>query len=114
MRLVAFGAGLLLAGASGSAAAADRQAIGAITAGDYDTAERTLSSERRIFPQRPELMLNLAAVYRQTGRDAAARELYADILAREDVPMNTLNQSTSSSHTIAKAGLARLTQVATR
>ena len=114
MRAMMIGLGLVLGMASGSALAADRTATGAILAGDYATAERTLATERRIFPKRPELMLNLAAVYRQTGREAEARALYADVLRREAVPMDMIDQRTASSHAIAQVGLARLSQVASR
>ena len=99
---------------AGSASAADRNATGAIFAGDYVNAERTLAAERRIFPKRAELMLNLAAVYRQTGREAEARKLYADVLARDAVMMDLRDQRTVSSHAIAQIGLSRLTQVAAR
>lgn len=114
MRTMLFGTALVLLATSGGAAAADRNAASAIAGGDYAKAERTLLAERRIFPRRPELMLNLAAVYRQTGREAEARALYADVLAREDVPMDMLDQRTTSSHAVARASLARLTQVAAR
>lgn len=112
MRVVLLGLALLTA--SGAAQAADRTATAAIVAGDYIQAERTLAAERRIFPRRPELMLNLAAVYRQTGRAAEARALYADVLTREDSPMDMVNQRTVSSHAVARAGLVNLTQVAAR
>ena len=114
MRGRLLGLGLALVAASGGAGAADRTATGAIVSRDYTAAERTLAAERRVFPRRPELMLNLAAVYRGTGRDAEARALYADVLAREDVAMDMLDQRTMSSHTIARSSLAQLGQVASR
>jgi hypothetical protein len=114
MRATVFGIGLVLLAASAGATAGDRNGAGAIVAGDYTKAERMLVTERRIFPTRPELMLNLAAVYRQTGRQAEARALYADVLAHEDMLMEMLNRRTVSSHAIARASLARLTQVAAR
>ncbi|RYG79345.1 MAG: tetratricopeptide repeat protein, partial [Alphaproteobacteria bacterium] len=40
----------------------------AIATGDYDGAERALLAERKIYRERPELLLNLAAVYARTGR----------------------------------------------
>ena len=98
----------------GNTSAADRNGAAAIAVGDYAKAERTLAAERRIFPRRPESMLNLAAVYRQTGRPAKARVLYPDLLAREDVAVDMLNQRTMSAHAVAEASLARLTQVAAR
>lgn len=113
MRIQLIGAAIALAAASG-AAAADRTAASAIVAHDYLKAEHTLVAERRIFPKRPELMLNLAAVYRQTGRTAEAQALYADVLRRENLPMDMLDQRVVSSHAIARAQLSQLTQVAAR
>jgi UTP:GlnB (protein PII) uridylyltransferase len=114
MRKVAVGLSLSVALMSAPAVAADRNGTRAIVSGDYTTAEQTLLAERRIFPRRPELMLNLAAVYRQTGRDAEARALYAEVLQRDDVLMDMLDQRTNSSHAIAQTGLTRLTQLAAR
>ncbi|WP_374945207.1 tetratricopeptide repeat protein [Sphingomonas sp.] len=98
----------------GLAQASDRTATGAIVTGDYASAERVLVAERRIFPARPELMLNLATVYRQTGRESEAQALYADVLRRPDVLMDMPDQRTMSSHALAQVGLQRLTQVAAR
>jgi thioredoxin-like negative regulator of GroEL len=98
----------------GVAQANDRNGFAAIATGDYAHAERILVAERRIYPSRPELMLNLAAVYRQTGREADAQALYADVLRRPDVLMDLPNQRTMSSHAVARKGMGRLTQVAAR
>ena len=114
MRIVLIGAALGAVMSSSAAVAVDRTAARAIVAGDHVQAERVLQAERRIFPRRPELMLNLAAVYRQTGRDAEARALYADVLALDAVPMDTVSQRTVSSHEIAQSQLGALTQVAAR
>ena len=114
MRFGLIGVAIATTIVSSAAMAGDRNATGAIVAGDYQKAEQVLQAERRIFPRRPELMLNLAAVYRQTGRDAEARALYADVLKRESVAMDLLNQRVASSHAIASEGMSRLTQVAAR
>ena len=90
------------------AAARDRTGYHAIAAGDLTTAERTLTAERRIFPSRPELMLNLAAVYARTGRAAEAGSLYQTALASDPVLMELPNGTTQSSHDIARRGLAML------
>lgn len=68
----------MLAGAclATPALAADRTGYQAIAAGDFATAAKQIEAERRIFPDRPELMLNLAAAYLRTGRTADARALY--------------------------------------
>ncbi|MFA6115946.1 MAG: tetratricopeptide repeat protein [Sphingomonas sp.] len=101
-------AGIVLAGAGSAAVASDRTGFTAIKQGDFNTAERTLLAERRIFPSRPELMLNLAAVYRSTGRQDEARALYREVLAQPDMLMDVTAERTASSHMLANAGLARL------
>jgi thioredoxin-like negative regulator of GroEL len=90
------------------AAAKDRTGYTAIAAGSLAEAETTLNAERAIFPQRPELMLNLAAVYARTNRQAQARALYADVLSRDDVAMELGDGSTVSAHALAKTGLSRI------
>lgn len=105
-------AAMLISG--GAAMAQDRTGYEAIAAGDFSRAARVLEAERRIFPQRPELMLNLAAVYRQTGRAAEARALYAAVLERPEVTMDLPSGVTRSSHALASAGLSRLTVTAAR
>jgi thioredoxin-like negative regulator of GroEL len=101
-------AGIALAGAGTAAAASDRTGFTAIRQGDFTAAERTLVAERRIYPSRPELMLNLAAVYRNTGRRDEARALYEAVLARPNTLMDVTAERTAWSHTLASAGLARL------
>lgn len=111
------GIGLIvaLAGIATPALAADRTGYRAIATGDLVTAEKRIVAERRIFPARPELMLNLAAVYRQTGREADARALYASVLAQRSVAMDMPSGTVASSHDIATRALGRPTvQVATR
>jgi hypothetical protein len=101
-------AGIVAAGAGSAAFASDRTGYTAITHGDFSTAEKNLVAERRIFPARPELMLNLAAVYRNTGRQQEARELYQAVLQRPDMLMDVTTERTASSHMLATAGLARI------
>lgn len=113
MRFGLFMAAVVLA-APASAQAPDRTASAAIATGDYARAERILVAERRIFPARPELMLNLATVYRMTNRAAEAQQLYADVLRRPDVLMDLPDQRVASSHALAQTGLERMTQVAAR
>lgn len=88
--------------------AGERTAVEAITTGDLQGAERTLVAERRIFPDRPTLMLNLAAVYARTGRAEPARELYGEVLGRAPVAMDMPSGSVVSSHDVARLGLRRL------
>ncbi|KQT31863.1 hypothetical protein ASG29_08190 [Sphingomonas sp. Leaf412] len=87
----------------------------AIAAGSLTEAERTLTRERAIFPQRPELMLNLAAVYARTDRSTEARALYADVLRAEPVALELADGTAESSHLLARRGLMRLdTTIAAR
>lgn len=93
------------------AVARDRTGYRQIASGDLAGAERTLVAERRIFPARPEFMLNLAAVYSRTGRPSQAAALYGAVLAAPDVALELPDGATASSHAIARAGRARLAQV---
>ncbi len=99
----------LMAGIATPVMAADRTGYRAIATGDLKGAEQRLLAERRIFPERPELMLNLAVVYGQTGRLDAARGLYAAVLDRPAVAMSLPTGDSVSSHEIAQRGLSRLT-----
>ncbi|MCP3735467.1 tetratricopeptide repeat protein [Sphingomonas sp. RP10(2022)] len=107
----------MLAGAclTTPALAADRTGYQAIVAGDFSAAVTRIEAERRIFPDRPELMLNLAVAYAQTGRTADARALYRVVLDRPGVAMDMPNGAVLSSHDVATRGLSRLTTtIATR
>ena len=88
--------------------AKDRTGYRAIAAGDLVQAERTLMAERRIFPKRTELMLNLAAVYLRTGRVAEANALYSQVLARPATMMELPSGHAATSHRIATTALALL------
>ncbi|WP_341207872.1 tetratricopeptide repeat protein [uncultured Sphingomonas sp.] len=87
----------------------DRVGYQAIAAGSLAKAEQTITAERAIFPERPELMLNLAAIYARTGREAQARTLYAEVLDRDAVAMDMADGSVRTSHQLARTGMARLT-----
>jgi len=80
----------------------------AIEQGAYDEAEAKLLSELRIHPKRPELLLNLAAVYAKTGRTAEARALYDRVLAQDEVLMDLASRRTVGSHAVAHTGLRKL------
>ena len=93
----------------------DRTGYVAIAAGDLALAEHRIVAERRIYPQRPELMLNLASVYHRTGRESEARALYAAVLDRPAVAMDLPSGIVMSSHDLANRALsARFQQIATR
>lgn len=93
---------------AGSAVARDRTGYQAIAAGDLASAERSLIAERRIFPQRPELMLNLAAVYARTGKIAEARALYDAALNVPAVELDVAGGKVATSHDVARVGQAML------
>ena len=97
------------------ATAKDRSGYVSIAAGSLSEAERTLNAERAIFPDRPELMLNLAAVYRRTGRTAEARTLYMRVLERRPIAMDLPSGAVASSHDLARRALGtNSVQIATR
>jgi Tfp pilus assembly protein PilF len=82
-----------------------------IAQGDYSQAETKLLGELRVHPGRPELLLNLAAVYAKTGRAGEARALYTKVLATDDVLMDVSVDRTAGSHALAQRGLRRLDTV---
>lgn len=86
----------------------DRSGYTAIAAGNLSQAEATLSAERAIYPRRPEVLLNLAAVYARTNRAVQARALYNDVLAVRPVSLELSDGGTVSSHAVAERGLSRL------
>jgi Flp pilus assembly protein TadD len=90
-----------------------RTAHAAIGNGDYDRAEQLLAAERRIFPQSPEVLINLAAVYARTGRSTQASTLYRQIMAQPDVLLDLSNDRAVSSHALAQAGLRRVNSLQT-
>lgn len=79
-----------------------------IKSGTYSEAERILTRELRQQPNRPEFLLNLAAIYVYTGRSAEARTLYQRVLAQKDVVMDLPSDKSAGSHAIARAGLQRI------
>lgn len=102
----------LVAGCLASPAAArDRTGYQAIAAGDYQAAEKTLLAERRIFPSRPELMINLATVYARTDRLSEAAALYRTALASDAVEMAMPDGDVTSSHAVAQRGLDSLAPI---
>lgn len=87
------------------AAAQDRTvAAQEIMGGAYAKAEQQLLTQMQTGA-RPDLQLNLAAVYYATGRTEQARTLYRDVLAQADVPMSVVSNRLGTSHAVATAGL---------
>lgn len=103
--------------AVGPEASADAQPVAqahaALLSGDYVGAERLLLAEQRIYPRRPEVLLNLAALYASTGRRDEALRLYRSVLAQSDTAMDLSAERTASAHAIARTGLDRLNRVVT-
>jgi Flp pilus assembly protein TadD len=89
----------------------ERVASTEITQGAFAKAEAKLQNELRIYPNKPELLLNLAAVYARTGRGIQAQSLYTRVLEQDDVLMNLTAERTAGSHAIAQNGLRRLQAV---
>ena len=106
--LLIVGAMLALPTAAVAQDRSDRFAHAAIERGDYNAAERKLKQEVRVFPNRPEVLLNLAAVYARTQRADEARALYERVLSVEDVRMAQKADRVAGSHRIAEVGLAQL------
>ena len=99
---------LLLAALPASAQNLTLTESDAIARGAYHDAEATLVKQLRVNPGRPELQLNLAAVYTETGRGTQARILYNQVLAEPEVEMSLQSGRASGSHAIARAGLGRV------
>ncbi len=97
---------VVLAGMTAPAVARDENGYRAIAAGDYAGAMVRLESELRMFPDAPEVALNLAFTYLHAGRVADARILYADVMKRPEVTMDLPSGRSASSHAIAARGLS--------
>lgn len=109
IKLVGAAAVALLALVSPVAAQDHSLAANEIMRGSYAEAEQKLLAQMR-FDQRPEVQLNLAAIYYATGRADQARSLYEQVLQKDEVPMTVSTEQTASSHAIAHAGLRYLNQ----
>lgn len=108
MRIHLASAAMAILVAAAPVHANDRTAHQVIAAKDFARAERMLVAERRASPGRPELALNLAAVYLHTGRAAQARALYAEVLNRPATELDMLSGKTVTSHDVASTALASL------
>lgn len=79
-----------------------------IAQGDLAGAEREIAQHRRVFPNDPDLLINLAHVYARTDRQAEARQLYRAVLAREDEELSVAGGQPASAHRLASEGLRRI------
>ena len=105
---IVLAAPLALVPAAHAQVRADPYAQVAIQSGDYQLAEHKLLAEQRIYPAKPEVLLNLAAVYSKTGRHAEARELYHRVLTLDPVAMDVADGQVAASHLVAGRGLRLL------
>lgn len=80
---------------------------------DWVKAERQLlaSSAAENDPAR---LLNLAHVYRKTGREAEARRLYQAVLDQRDRTVELANGEPASCHTLARQALGQPSGLAAR
>ena len=101
-------AGIGIAMATTPALAGENNGFRQIMTGDLQSAERVIAHERAIWPHDADLLINLAAVYRQTARTLQARQLYEGILSRPDEELTLSSGMVVSAHAIAKQQLQAL------
>jgi thioredoxin-like negative regulator of GroEL len=83
----------------------DNFSASAITAADYATAETQLRARLARAPGLQQAMLNLAYVYRATGKMAEAEALYTRVLKRPNVQLETTRETPVWSHDVAQRAL---------
>ena len=110
MRHLVLAAAIAMASLSSApaSAASDFNGAAEIQRGDYAAAERVIAHQLRMWPGDADLLLNLATVYRQTGRVSEARALYRSILAQPDDVMDLPSRAPQSSHALARSGLTTI------
>ena len=81
---------------------------------DYSAAESALTAQLARSHDNQNALLNLAFVYRQTGRDREADALYAHVLSCADVRIKTAGGQILSAHAIASAARTGTVTVAAR
>ena len=106
-REVAAAAALLVA-TGGTATAQNFNGAEYLARGDATGAERVIMAQQRLFPHDADLLLNLAAVYARTGRQAEARRMYQAVIAQPDEELDLAGRRTATAHLIAAEGLRRL------
>lgn len=109
-------AGALVAIGLSTAAGAQGNPYGydQIAAKNLQAAERTLVAQSAVEPDEPSVLLNLAFVYKKTGRAAEANALYERVLAQPDVLMALGSGKPAWSHAVAMKGIGRSTAYAGR
>lgn len=113
IRTLVLASALVVTAGAANAGNRDIHAAAAIRAGEFMKAEAILTAEQSGRWTTPETLLNLAHVYRRTGRADAARALYDRVLANENVMTDVGNDKPLWSHDIARAGLSQTNRSAT-
>ena len=88
-----------------AAVAQDQIGFKAIAKADYSGAEALLAPKVAAGDRAPEVLLNLAAVYTRTGRNADAARIYRMVQGTENVLMEAANGAPVWSHDLATRGL---------
>lgn len=99
---------------SAAATPVDNYAARTILAADYAKAEAELAAHLERAPADPPALLNMAYVYRQTGRNREANLLYSRVLERADIVLTSTSGKLVMSHDLARAGLSGRVSIATR
>jgi hypothetical protein len=86
----------------------------AIARNDLAAAEARLLAQKADEPSGAPALLNLAYVYTQTGRATQATELYTSVLSHENELLVTGSGQKQWSHDLARRGLDRARQMASR
>lgn len=86
-------------------------AFSAIMDSDWKRAEQQLAQSDAAETD-PARLLNLAHVYRKTGRELEAKKLYEAVLAERDMTVELANGEPASAHQLAQRALAQPTGVA--
>ncbi|WP_033921762.1 tetratricopeptide repeat protein [Sphingomonas sp. 37zxx] len=80
----------------------------AIERGQFSEAEASLRAQLALEPAKPELLLNLAAIYARTNRLDQAEVMYQRVIAGEDVSLLLRPDHALGAHAIAQRGLGKL------
>jgi uncharacterized protein HemY len=86
-------------------------AYSAIMDSDWKRAEAQLAKSTAAEDD-PARLLNLAHVYRKTGRELEAKQLYEAVLAEPDMTLELASGEPASAHALAQKALAQPTGVA--
>ncbi|MCP5145011.1 MAG: tetratricopeptide repeat protein [Gammaproteobacteria bacterium] len=82
-----------------------------ILQGNYAASEKALTERLNANPNDPYALLNLAVIYRKTGREEMARDAYQRVLAQRANPYVVVaSDEIKHVKTVAKNGLGVLTE----